>query len=396
MKPPLSNVRVVDLTRMLSGPYCTLLLADLGAEVIKIEDPDGGDRTRLMGPKLPGGMSAYFLSINRNKKSLTLDLRKDEGREILYRLVEKADVLASNFRPEALRKLGCDYDTISRYNPGIIFCSITAYGQTGPDQNLPAFDLTLQARGGAMSITGEPGRPPVRMGIPTGDLAGGMGAALSITSALFARAESGEGRMIDISLLDCQASLLTYVSQYYFISGDIPEPIGSGHQTVVPYQAFRTGDGYIVIAIFVEKFWRKLCSVLGADDLAEDPHYITNELRRQHRGELIPILERLLLSRTSAEWLETLREEGIPSAPVSSVDQVFEDPQILARHMVAEIRHPVYGKVKTVDNPLKMTGLPEGNLKAAPLLGEDTDRLLKELLGFDEGRIEELRAGGIV
>ena len=396
MLPPLSGVRIVDLTRMLSGPYCTVLLADLGAEVIKIEDPSGGDATRTMGPKLQGGMSAYFLSINRNKKSLTLNLRKEEGREILYRLVEKSDVLVNNFRPDALKKLGCEYETVRKHNPQIVFCSITAYGRTGPDRNLPAFDLTLQARGGAMSITGEPDGVPVRMGIPTGDLAGGMGAALSIVSALFARQKSGEGREIDISLLDCQASLLTYVSQYYFQSGEVPGPIGSGHQTVVPYRAFKTADGYIVIAIFVEKFWAKLCRVLEANHLATDPMYRSNELRRRHRDMLNDALQELLLSKTSDEWLHLLREEGIPSAPVATVDRVFEDPQVKARNMVTHIDHPVYGKVATMDNPLRMSGLPEGGLRPAPLLGEDTDRILGELLGLKDGEIRELKSRGVI
>ena len=396
MRPPLAGVRIVDLTRMLSGPYCTVLLADLGAEVIKVEDPHGGDRTRTMGPKLPGGMSAYFLSINRNKRSLTLDLRVAEGRELLYGLVEKSDVLVNNFRPDALKKLGCEYETVKEHNPRIVFCSITAYGRTGPDRNLPAFDLTLQARGGAMSITGEPHRAPVRMGIPTGDLTGGMGAALAIASALFDRQRTGEGREIDISLLDCQASLLTYVSQYYFQSGEVPGPIGSGHQTVVPYRAFETGDGHIVIAIFVEKFWTRLCHVLEADHLATDPKYRSNDLRRRHREELNATLQKILLTKTSDEWLHLLREEGIPSAPVATVDRVFEDPQIRARNMVTRIDHPVYGRVDTMDNPLRMSGLPEGGLQPAPLLGEDTERILEKLLGLEGEKIKELKARGVI
>jgi crotonobetainyl-CoA:carnitine CoA-transferase CaiB-like acyl-CoA transferase len=396
MHPPLKDIRVLDLTRMLSGPYCTVLLADLGAEVIKIEDPDGGDKTRTMGPKLPGGMSAYFLSINRNKQSLTLNLRTEKGRDLLYRLVQKSDVLVSNFRPDALKKLGCEYQTISRFNPRIVFCSITAYGMTGPDRNLPAFDLTLQARGGAMSITGELGRPPVRMGIPTGDLAGGMGAALAIVSALFDRQRTGHGREIDISLLDCQVSLLTYVSQYFFQSGEVPGPIGSGHQTVVPYQAFQTADGYIVIAIFVEKFWEKLCTVLNAPHLTGDVKYRSNELRRQHRAELNATLQERFLTKTSEEWLHLLREEGIPSAPVATVDRVFDDSQIKARNLVTQVTHPVYGEVPTVDNPLKMTGIPEGMLSPAPLLGEDTDRILSKLLGLNAKEIEDLRTTGVI
>lgn len=390
MKGPLAKVRILDLSRMLSGPFGSMVLADLGAEVIKLEDPEGGDKTRTMGAKLSEGQSAYFLSINRNKKSLTLDLRKEKGREVFYELVKISDVVFDNFRPGVLERLGCGYETLKRYNPKIISCSISSFGQTGPDKDLPGFDLILQARGGAMSITGEPGRPPVRMGIPTGDLAGAMYAAFAVVAALYSRQKTGVGQKIDISLLDCQASFLTYVAQYYILNGRVPGPIGSGHQTVVPYQAFQTKDEYIVIAIFVEKFWEKLCRVLGLQNLVKDSKFCTNDLRRENKAELLPILEQKFLKKTAAEWLELLAKEGIPSAPVNTVDEVLSDSQLLSRDMLVEVNHPAYGKVKILGNPMKMSGIEEETFTAAPMLGEHTREILSELLGYSKDQIEEL------
>ncbi len=396
MKAPLENIRILDLTRMLSGPFSSMILADLGAEVIKIEEPEGGDKTRTMGPKISEGQSAYFLSINRNKKSLTLDLRNEKGRGILYELVKQSDVVLDNFRPGVLKRLGCDYETLKSMNPRIISCSISSFGHTGPNKDLPGFDLILQARGGAMSITGEPGRPPVRMGIPTGDLSGGMYAAYGVVAALYSREQTGEGQKIDISLLDCQASFLTYVAQYYLLNGKIPGPIGSGHQTVVPYQAFKTKDSHIVIAIFVEKFWEKLCCVLDLESLAKDSKFCTNDLRRENKKELLPLLEEKFLKKTANEWLKLFAQEGIPSAPVNTVDKVLSDPQILARNMLVEASHPSYGKVKVLGNPVQMSGRSEESFTGAPTLGEHTQEILSELLGYSLEKINELKKEGII
>ncbi|MEE9501994.1 MAG: CoA transferase [Candidatus Aminicenantaceae bacterium] len=396
MKRPLSDVRILDLSRMLSGPFASMMLADLGAEVIKIEDPDGGDKTRTMGPKLLEGQSAYFLSINRNKKSLTLDLRKEKAREVFYKLVKISDVILDNFRPGVLERLDCSYERLKSINPEIISCSISSFGHTGPDKDLPGFDLILQARGGAMSITGEPERAPIRMGIPTGDLAGAMSAAYAVLAALYSREKTGAGQKIDISLLDCQASLLTYVAQYFILDGKIPGPIGSGHQTVVPYQAFKTKDDYIVIAIFVEKFWEKLCKILGVEHLANDPKFSTNDRRRENKKELLPILEHIFLEKTSAEWLKLASEEGIPSAPVNTVDKVISDPQLLARNMLVDVDHPAYGKVKVLGNPVKMSGFTEETFTAAPTLGEHNQEILSELLGYSQEEIDKLKKDKII
>ncbi|HLE44854.1 MAG TPA: CoA transferase, partial [Methylomirabilota bacterium] len=285
------GVRVLDLSRMLAGPYGAMLLADLGAEVVKIEEPGGGDPMRAMGPPFLDGESAYFLSINRNKKSVALDLDRPEGRAVFLDLCRVADVVWENFRPGVMARLGCDPATLRALNPRLVVCSISAFGQEGPYRDWPAFDLALQAMGGAMSITGEEGRPPVRMGLPMGDLAGGMFGALAVAGALFRRAQTGEGTAIDLSLLDCQVSLLTYVAQYYWADGRVPGRVGSGHASVVPYQAFATRDSFLVVAVFAEKFWSGFCRALDRPDLIADPRFDSNGKRVERRRELVALLE---------------------------------------------------------------------------------------------------------
>jgi formyl-CoA transferase/CoA:oxalate CoA-transferase len=391
----LEGVTILDLTRMLAGPYGSLLLADLGAEVIKVEDPVGGDPIRQMGPPFIQGESAYFISINRNKKSLTLDLTAPPARGVFHRLAGKADVVLDNFRPGVLERLGVDYESLRRVNPRIISCSISAFGQNGPYRSLPAFDLILQAMGGAMSITGEPDRDPVRMGLPMGDLAGGLFGAFAVAAALFQRERTGEGRCIDLSLLDCQVSLLTYVAQYFLASGEVPGPVGSAHASAVPYQAFRTKDIHIVIAVFTEKFWSRLCNVIGRPDLVEDPRFATNAQRHAHRKELIPLLEEIFLGRTGDEWLQNFRDEGIPSGPINSVDRVLSDPQVLHREMLAELEHPRCGRLKVLGNPVKT--IPDGTptFLPPPALGEHTAEILQRA-GYTAGEIAMLRREKVI
>jgi crotonobetainyl-CoA:carnitine CoA-transferase CaiB-like acyl-CoA transferase len=392
----LSGVRIVDLTQMLAGPYGSMLLADLGAEVIKIEDPRGGDPTRRLGPPFVEGESAYFLAINRNKRSLALDLRKAEGRQVLYDLVEVSDAVFNNFRPGTMEKLGCDYETLKEINSQIIYCSLTGFGETGPYRDRPAFDLAIQAISGAMSITGEPGRPPVRMGIPLGDLGGSLFCAFAISAALYAREKTGSGCRIDISLMDCMLSLLTYVGQYYLITGKVPGPVGSAHQTVVPYQAFATRDIYIVVAVFVEKFWHAFCRVLDLEELRDDPRFADNDRRRENREELIPILEEMFRTKAGDEWLRLLSEAGVPCGPINTLDRVFSEAQVAARNMVVEIDHPKAGRLRSLGDPIKASTMGEHPCEPAPLHGQHIEEVLSDILRYSPQRIATLREEGVI
>ncbi len=396
MRSMLSGVRILDLSRMLAGPYGSLLMGDLGAEVIKVEMPGDGDPTRLGTHITIGGQNAFFLAVNRSKKSVTLDLNREEGRGVFYDMVKMSDVVYDNFRPAALKKLSCDYETLKEHNPRIISCSISGYGHNGPDMNQPSFDLAVQARSGGMSITGEPGRPPVRAGIPIGDLAGGMFAAYAISAALYRREQTGEGQKIDISLLDCQISMLTYVGQYYFANGVIPGPIGTTHQSVFPYQSFKASDGYLVVAAPTEKFWRKLCKVIGREDLPENPKYVDNNLRVENKAELQEIFDRAFEKETVQHWMEAIAKEGIPAAPVNTVDRALSDPQVLARDMVFEMGHPGVGKYKAIGNPVKASGCDDGPYKPAPMLGAHNQEVLSGYLGYSQEKIDSLRRSGII
>jgi formyl-CoA transferase/CoA:oxalate CoA-transferase len=395
MKSFLSGVRVLDLTRMLAGPYCTLLLADMGAEIIKIERPGKGDEIRRMGPPFVKGESAYFISVNRNKLSLTLDLKSPKGKEILFNLVEKSDVVIDNFRPGVMEGLGFDYEALKEKNPKIISCSISGYGQTGPYRQRPAYDLVLQAIGGVVALTGEPGGKPVRCGIPIGDLAGAMQAAFAIVSALFARERTGEGACLDISLLDSLVFLAPYIAQYYFADGKVMGPSGSKHRSVTPYQIFESSDGYMVVAVFGEGFWPRFCKAIDRPDLDEDPRFQTNLDRVAHREILDPMLEEYMKTRPTQEWLRKLEKYEIPSCEVKTIDKVLEDPQLLARGMIGEMDHPVCGVVKTLANPVKGQGITF-DIRHAPLLGEHTNDLLSRLLNLTPSEITRLHEGKVV
>jgi formyl-CoA transferase/CoA:oxalate CoA-transferase len=391
------GIRVLDLSRMLAGPYGSLLLADMGAEVVKIEDPDGGDPMRAMGPPfLPDGESAYFLAVNRNKKSVALDLQTDPGREVFHALVRHADVVWENFRPGILERLGCDWPALARLNPRLVMCSISAYGQDGPYREWPAFDLALQAMGGAMSVTGEPGGPPVRMGLPMGDLAGGMFGAFAVAGALLRRERTGQGGRIDLSLLDCQVSLLTYMAQYFWTDGRVPSPMGSGHASVVPYQAFQTADGHLIVAVFAEKFWAGFCGALGRDDWPRDGRFALNRDRVANRDALVGEIARVFATRSSAEWLERLHRHGVPAAPIQKLDQVLADPQVRHRAMVAEMAHPVHGRLPTLGTPIKVDGTMELHVNAPARLGEHTDEVLRGWLGYEAGHLAHLRETKVI
>jgi crotonobetainyl-CoA:carnitine CoA-transferase CaiB-like acyl-CoA transferase len=394
----LDGIRVLDLSRMLAGPYGSMLLADLGAEVIKIEEPGGGDPMRVMGPPFlgPDRESAYFLSINRNKKSVALDLEALEGREVFHDLCRVSDVVWENFRPGVMARLGCAPETLLRINPRLVVCSISAFGQEGPYREWPAFDLALQAMGGAMSLTGEAGRPPARMGLPMGDLAGGMFGALAVASALFQRERTGAGAHFDLSLLDSQVSLLTYIAQYFWADGRVPGRVGSGHASVVPYQALPTRDGHVVVAVFAEKFWTGFCRAVERVDLADDPRFDSNLKRVERREELVPALEAIFPTRTTDEWLGRLQREGVPAAPINTVDQVVTDPQVLLRGMVVDLDHPKLGTVRTIGTPIKAAGAPPFHPLPPPGLGEHTEPVLRELLAYPAERIDALRGRRVI
>jgi crotonobetainyl-CoA:carnitine CoA-transferase CaiB-like acyl-CoA transferase len=394
----LGGVRVLDLSRMLAGPYGSMLLADLGAEVIKIEEPRGGDPMRAMGPPFlgPDRESAYFLSINRNKKSVAIDLETPEGREVFHDLCRVADVVWENFRPGVMARLGCAPETLRRLNPRLVVCSISAFGQEGPYREWPAFDLALQAMGGGMSLTGEAGRPPARMGLPMGDLAGGMFGALAVASALFRRTQTGEGAHFDLALLDCQVSLLTYVAQYFWADGRVPGRVGSGHVSVVPYQAFSTRDGHLVVAVFAEKFWTSFCRAIERPDLGTDQRFDSNPKRVERRNELVPVLEGIFPARTTAEWLIRMQREGVPAAPINAVDQVVSDPQVRLREMVVDLDHPTLGTLSTLGTPVKVNGAPPFRPGPPPALGEHTEPILRELLGYPTERIDALRRRRVI
>jgi len=395
MGMPLSDIRILDLTLIMAGPYCTLILGDLGAEVIKIEKPGVGEGARGMPPYFIEGESAYFIAMNRNKKSLTLDLKSEKGREIFYALTKKADVVVDNFRPGTVKKLGIDFDTLKNINPRIICCSISGYGQTGPFKDRPAFDLVIQARGGIMSYTGEPGRMPVRMGAPMGDLSGGLFAAHGILAALFQRERTGKGQKIDISLLDCQTSLLTYRAQFYFVGKEIAQAVGSGHVSAHPIGAFRTKTFDVVIDANTENIFAELCRAIGAPDLCLHPKFNSRKNRLQNKDELYALLEKTFREKTGEEWMALL-EGRVPIAPINTIDKALSDPQTLSRNMVVDIDYGKEQKLKIVGNPIKMSEVEQEVFKKPPRLGEHTEEILTRILNYSPETIGEWRQQKII
>ncbi|MBC7248610.1 MAG: CoA transferase [Actinobacteria bacterium] len=396
----LGGVRILDLSTVLAGPYCTMILGDLGAEIIKIENPKGGalagDFSRVPAQYHVGGIGAYFLAINRNEKSLALDLTTEEGRKVFHDLVKVSDVVFDNSRPTVLAKIGADYETLREINPRIISASLSGYGHTGPDSEKPAYDIVVQARGGTMSLTGEPGRPPVRMGLAMGDLAGSLFAAIAIIAALYNRNVTGKGRRIDVALLDCQVSLLTYLAQYYLVGGLVPGPQGSGHETLVPYHAYKAKDGWLVVACPNERHAQNLLRAIGREDLLEDMMWNNAPTRFKRQDEVNAFLMEVFEKKTLAEWAELLDAYQVPWGPVNTIDKALSDPQVLAREMVVEIEHAATGeKYKTLGNPIKASDTVQEFLPA-PMLGQHTRQILRDYLGYDEERIEELFRAEIV
>jgi crotonobetainyl-CoA:carnitine CoA-transferase CaiB-like acyl-CoA transferase len=373
MEAALSDVVVIDLSRVFAGPYCTMMLGDMGAKVIKVEQPGKGDDTRQFGPPYVAGESAYYLGLNRNKYSITLDFNNPEHKQRLLELVRTASVLVENFRPGTLKRQGLDYETLQAINPGLIYCSISGYGQDGPYAMRPGYDFVAQAESGIVSVTGEIDGEPQRVGSPVADNAAGMFACMSILAALYARRSSGKGQHIDISLLEAAISLLGNVSSNHLISGEEAPRLGNGHPNIVPYQAFRTRNGYIVVSCGNDRLYQTFCRLLGREELATDERFATNPLRVRNRKELIPILQELFLERETDDWLAELRAAGIPCGPINTISQVFKDEQIQARGFVWECEHPTAGTIKLVGSAIHLSETPTRLYKAPPLLGEDDE-----------------------
>ena len=394
--PPLKGIRVLDLSRVLAGPYCSMTLSDLGAEVIKVEIPGRGDDTRSFPPFLEGE-SSYYLSLNRGKKSLTLNLKDERGVEVLHRLVKKCDIVLENFRPGVTKRLGVDYDTLKGIREDLIYCSISSFGQTGPYATWPGYDLIIQGMSGLMGITGEKDRPPVRVGVAVTDLNAGMYAVMAILSALRVRDQLGIGQYLDVSMMDAAVSWLTYMAGSYFANGKVPQRMGGAHPSIVPYQTFEAGDGkFLLVAGGNDRLFKILCGVMDIGHLVEDPMYSSNTVRVENRETLIPIIQEKLLSRPRDEWLSQLRESGFPCAPVNAMDEVFSDPQLLHRNMLVTMDHPKVGKIKQIGAPLKFSETPCILELPPPMLGQHTDEILVQLCGYTEDEVVALKENAVV
>jgi crotonobetainyl-CoA:carnitine CoA-transferase CaiB-like acyl-CoA transferase len=391
MGKPLDGILVIDLSRVLAGPYCTMELADMGATVVKIELPGSGDDTRAYGPPFLHGESTYFMSVNRNKKSLTLNLKHARGKEILRQLLQKGDVLVENFRPGTLDGLGFGYDVVHACNPQLIYCSISGFGQTGPYAQRPGYDLIAQAEGGVMSLTGEPDDPPVKVGLSFADITAGMNAFSGILLALLARQRTGEGQRVDVSLLDCQVALLTYQAGIYFATGRSPERLGNKHPSITPYETFEAKDGHIIIACGNQGFWERFCKLAGLDHLLGDERFTTMKKRVENRHELTPLVAAGVKTRTRREWYTLLDREGIPCGLIKNVAEVCTDPQVLARDMVVQLNHPTAGPISVNGVPIKLSATPGEVSEPPPLLGQHTETVLADILGYTADQIAELR-----
>jgi CoA:oxalate CoA-transferase len=392
MAKPLQGIRVLDLTQVLFGPFSTMLLSDLGAEVIKIERPEVGDIARGNGPFV-GNVSTYFLSLNRGKKSLTLDLSQEQGRELFLKLVEKSDVLVENYVPGTMEDFGLDYESVRARNPGIIYVAGSGFGQSGPYANKPAFDVIIQAMGGVLSITGEPGGPPIRPGVSYGDIAAGLFMCIATLAALQERQTSHQGQLVDISMLDCQITVQENAIVRYLNTGEIPRPLGTRHPVITPFQAFPTLDGYVAVALRggIKNQWPLFCTVIERLDIMDDPRFETGWLRTQNYEVLEPILNEAMKKKTTQAWVEELEQLGIPCGPVNTIDQVANDAQVKARDMFLDIKHPEAGILKVVNTPFKFSRTPCRADRPSPDLGENTGEILTGLLGMSQAQLDELK-----
>jgi crotonobetainyl-CoA:carnitine CoA-transferase CaiB-like acyl-CoA transferase len=392
----LDGIRVLDLSRIIAGPFCSQILGDMGAEVIKVEQPGVGDDSRTWGPPFQNGESVYFFCINRNKKSVTVDMKDPRGKAIIRELAKRSDVLLENFKPGTLAKLGLDWEDLRPVNPRLIFCSISGFGRTGPYAERGGYDVIVQAVGGLMGITGEPDGPPVKVGVAMTDICTALYAHGAILAALYARGRTGEGQRIDVSLLETQIAALINIASTYLNAGEIPGKWGTAHVNIVPYQAFKMRDGYMLIGAANDRLWVKLCEAIGLPEVGHDPKYATNAQRVQHREEIIRLLEARLATRTRQEWESILSPLGIPCGPINRMDEVFADPQVRHLQMVLEATHPQVGTIRMVRNPVTFSLTPVDLRQAPPRLGEQTEEVLRDLLGYSAADVAALRAAGVV
>jgi crotonobetainyl-CoA:carnitine CoA-transferase CaiB-like acyl-CoA transferase len=392
---PLKGIRVLDLTRVLAGPYCAMLLADMGADVIKIEEPGKGDDTRGW-PPFAGGESTYFMSVNRNKKSVTLNLKAPEGRELLKKLAKKSDVLLENFRAGTMEKLGLGYATLAKLNPRLVYCAISGFGESGPESHRGGYDLIVQAESGVMDLTGFADGPPVKVGNSIADLVAGMSGAHGVTLALLARQRTRRGQKVEIAMLDVMASLLTYQAGMYLNAGRTPARRGNEHPSIVPYEVFKAADGYLALGVANNSLWERCCAALERADLAKDPRYATEAARVENRATLVPLLNQVLGTRPAAEWMKRLEAVGVPAGRIRTVPEVCESEHLRARGMLVALPHRKAGTVRMMGVPIRLHATPGKARTAAPLLGADTDAVLTRVLGVRRADLERLRRDGVL
>lgn len=395
MQKPLAGLKVVDLSRFIAGPYCTMKLGDMGAEVIKVETPDRGDDSRALGPPFLEGESAYYLSFNRNKKSITLNMREEKGKEILRRLISEADIFVENFRIGVTEKMGLTYEDVKKIKEDIIYCSITGYGHNSPYREKPSFDVMIQGEAGLMSITGFPDGPPQRVGVAIADILGGFHAVEGILLALLVRANTGKGQFIDVSLMDSIIAILTYQAGNFLATGETPQRVGNRHPMITPYESFETSDGYVIFAVGNQRLWETFVKALGRDDLSNDPRFADMKSRNQHPLELKELLEKMTREKTTEQWVKEMEEAGVPCGRIRTIDQVLSDPHVDIREMVVKKMHPLAGEIKLTGIPTKLSLTP-GEIDAVPpTLGQHTDEILGDL-GYTGEEISNLRNKKII
>jgi len=392
---PLQGIKVLDLTRVLAGPYCTMMLGDLGAEVIKVETPTIGDDSRHFGP-YQHGESAYFMSLNRNKQSITLNLKTDEGKKILKEFVKKVDIIVENYRPGTMEKLGLGYDVLKEINPKIIYAAASGFGHTGPYSLRPAYDGVVQAMGGIMSITGEKDGEPTRVGPSIGDIGAGLFTAIGTLAALNHRNVTGVGQKVDVAMLDCQVAMLENAIARYVVTGEVPRPAGNRHTSIVPFEPFETSNGKIVVAVGNDQIWKRYCQVTGLDALIEDPKFAKNPDRNKNYDELRPLIAEKMMGKTTEEWMKILDDNGVPNGPINYIDAVLEDEQVKAREMIVEVEHPIAGKLKMPGVAIKLSETPGAVVAPAPVLGQHTSEILQRFFGYSEAEIEDLYEKGVL